>query len=142
MKEYLKLVLIIVVAIICLPLNADDKPVVKVQTMGDYYEVYAIGVGTGITLVSAKQAAIENLLPQLIRKTQALPMGHEVYEGREDANSGATITTGRGTDILDAHTKMHGDWKLENGIYTYKIELYIKNYSNKTDKAKTSVEHE
>lgn len=130
MKEYLKFLLIIVWTIICLPLNADDKPVVNVQTAGDYYEVYAIGVGTGITLVSAKQAAIESLLPQLIHKMQAIPMGRSEYYRKDNG-----ITAGSGIDMLDAHTEMHGDWKLENGIYTYKIQLKLENYSNKTENA-------
>lgn len=142
MKEYLKLLLIIFSTIVYLPSNADDKPVVNVKTAGDYYEVYAIGVGTGITLASAKQAAIENLLPQLIHQTQVLPMNRGVYEEHKDVNSDAIVTTGSGRDILDAHTQICGDWKLENGIYTYKILLKLENYSNKTEKAETPVKQE
>ena len=142
MKKYLRHVLAIVLTILCLPSNADDKPHVYVETVGDYYNVYALGTGSGITLVAAKQTAIENILPQLIYQTQALPMNRGVYEGYKDANSGATVTTGIGTDILDAITKMIGDWKFENGVYTYEIKLYIKNYSNKTENAETPVKQE
>lgn len=63
------LLILLIIAVDNLPTHADENTV-DVRKTGKCISVYARGTGSGCTLMSAKSAAINNIMPQLIDKTQ------------------------------------------------------------------------
>ena len=92
--------------------------------------MYARGTGSGYTLASAKANAINNIMPQLIDKTQDLPGS---LQDKINING---VEIGRGIDNIEAQLVFRGNWILENGIYTYSIELLLDNTNQPEDAEK------
>ena len=131
-------ILCLIVAAICLQVKADDakqdKPnrttaEVAVSQSDELYEVYAHGYGCGYTLETAKTAAMNSIMPQLIQKTM------NIGAMTSYMTSGG-ITTGKGFDQVAGKIMVQGYWELKDDIYQYTIELLIRNTDKKENAEK------
>lgn len=109
---------VLVALIPTLSLIAEDNWV-EVKKSDDALNIYAKGIGSGNSLEAAKLDAINKVLPQLISKTLNVPGS---YQSHMSVNG---VETAEGIDNIAGKTFMQGYWKLEDGKYTYKIELLI-----------------
>lgn len=119
--------LCLIVAVSCLQMKAngttkdtEEKMAaeVVVRQSEDLYEVYARAKGCGYTLESAKLAAMNNLLPQLINKTMNIGAltSYTIIDG---------VKKGEGADNITGKMAIQGYWKMENDIYQYQVELLM-----------------
>lgn len=120
------LLILLIIAVDNLPIYADENAV-DVRKTDKCISVYARGTGSGYTLMSAKTAAINNIMPLLIEKTQDLPGS---LQNTLNVNG---VETGEGADKIAAKMLFIGSWELENGIYLYTIQLRIDN-TNEVEK--------
>ena len=121
------LLILLIIAVDNLSIYADENAV-DVRKTDKCISVYARGTGSGYTLMSAKTAAINNIMPLLIEKTQDLPGS---LQNTLNVNG---VETGEGADKIAAKMLFEGYWKFENGVYTYTIKLLLDN-TNKTENA-------
>ena len=103
---------------------------VVVRQLDDLYEVYARGYGCGYTLETAKAAAMNSLMPQLIQKTMS------VGALTSYMTADGVTTKGQGVDDIAGEMVIHGYWKLKDDIYQYEIELMIQNTDKKENAEK------
>ena len=120
------LLILLIIAVDNLSIYADENAV-DVRKTDKCISVYARGTGSGYTLMSAKTAAINNIMPLLIEKTQDLPGS---LQNTLNVNG---VETGEGADKIAAKMLFIGSWELENGIYLYTIQLRIDN-TNEVEK--------
>ena len=123
------LLILLIISVNNLSVHADENEV-YVKKTDKCISVYARGTGSGYTLASAKTNAINNIMPQLIDKTQDLPGS---LQDKINING---VEIGRGIDNIEAQLVFRGNWILENGIYTYSIELLLDNTNQPEDAEK------
>jgi len=117
----------IIFAVICgmvfsgMTLKAEDC-LVKVDKAEESLTIYAKCFGVGETLEAAKLDAYNQVLPQLISKTQeSIPTVQNSYSSNGEVGA-------EGIENLTADKMLlHGFWELKDGKYIYKLELLIDN---------------
>ena len=117
----------IIFAVVCgeaysgMTLKAEDC-FVKVDKAEESLTIYAKCIGVGETLEAAKLDAYNQLLPQLISKTQgAIPTVQNSYSA-----NGEVRAEGIENLVVDKML-LQGYWELKDGKYIYKSELLIDN---------------
>lgn len=123
----MKKILAIIFAIVCgvaysgMTLKAEDC-LVKVDKAEESLTIYAKCIGVGETLEAAKLDAYNQLLPQLISKTQeSIPTVQNSYSANGEVRAEGI------ENLMVDKMLLHGFWELKDGKYIYKLELLIDN---------------
>ena len=131
MKKGILCAILTMLFVISQSVNAQDDFIsdgdIKVQQAGDFITIIAKGIGQGLTLESAKIEAMNSFMPKLVIKTKNLPGSVCNVITRSNETTGYNETKGEGASQIEGKIFVEDYWKLEDGIYTYRIKFIISN---------------